>query len=241
MTVRVLFFAYLRDVTGSPAIDLELPAGSRVADAHAAVVARWPALDTQLVRIPIVLDGRVVEAMAPLTDGAELAWLPPVGGGAGDVPPAGLVVAGVTGEPLDLARLIAEVGAPNCGGIASFLGVVRGDDGGRPVVALEYEAYASMAREQVRAVVLEALARWPMARIAVLHRTGRVAVGEPSVAIAVACPHRAEAFDCCRHVIDRVKEAVPVWKREHGPDGAPARWLPGHAWRPADAPPEPRG
>jgi len=232
VTVRVLFFAYLRDVTGTPAIVLALPEGARVSDAHAAVVARWPAMETQLVRIPVVLDGKLADAASPLADGAELAWLPPVGGGAGEAArPPGVVRAELTAEPLDLARLVDEVAAPSCGGIATFLGVVRDQDDGRPVLALAYEAYDRVAREQIAAVAHEALVRWPMARMAVVHRTGMLVVGEASVAIAVACPHRDEAFACCRHLIDRVKEAVPIWKREEGE--AEARWLPGHDWRPA--------
>jgi molybdopterin synthase catalytic subunit len=226
MTVRVLFFAYLRDITKTPALELEVPVGATVRDVWAELARRWPDLEHQLVRIPIVLDGRVVDPDEPVTDGAEVVWLPPVGGGAGE----GMVVrAELTREPLDLARLVSEVSAPSCGGIASFLGIVRAEDEGRPVLALEYDAYDRLAATQIRAVADEALARWPEARIALQHRAGRLVVGEASVAIAVACPHRVEAFACCRHVIDRVKEAVPIWKREETPEGA--RWLPGHDYR----------
>jgi YD repeat-containing protein len=160
-------------------------------------------------------------------------WLPPVGGGS-DGP--GVVRAELTREPLDLARLVSEVSAPSCGGIAAFVGVVRDHDDGRKVVALEYDAYDRLAAEQLAAVAREAQAKWPDARIAVQHRAGRLVVGEASVAIAVACPHRAEAFACCRHVIDRVKEAVPIWKREEGDGGG--RWLEGHPYRPASDPRE---
>ena len=227
MTVRVLWFAYLRDVTKTPAVELSFPDGASVGDAFKEVVRRWPELEQQLFRIPMVLDGKVVDATAPMRDGSELVWLPPVGGGAG----AGAVVrAELTREPLDLLRLVSEVSDPSCGGIASFLGVVRNLDEGRTVVALEYDAYDALALTQLRAVADEALARWPDARIAVQHRAGRLVVGEASVAIAVACPHRAEAFACCRHVIDRVKEAVPIWKREESPEGA--RWLEGHDYKP---------
>jgi len=227
MNVRVLWFAYLRDVTKTPAVELTLPDGSTVGDALREVVGRWPDLEQQLFRIPIVLDGKVVDASAPLREGSELVWLPPVGGGAS----AGAVVrAELTREPLDLARLVSEVSDPSCGGIASFLGVVRNLDEGRNVMALEYDAYDALAMAQLRAVADEALVRWPDARIAVQHRAGRLVVGEASVAIAVACPHRAEAFACCRHVIDRVKEAVPIWKREESPEGA--RWLEGHEYKP---------
>lgn len=229
MTVRVLFFAYLKDVTKTPAVELAVPDGATVRDVWSELSKRWPDLEHQLVRIPIVLDGKVVDVGAPVSEGSEVVWLPPVGGGA----PAGSVVrAELTREPLDLARLVSEVSAPSCGGIASFLGVVRDQDEGRRVVALEYDAYDRLALAQLHAVAEEALGRWPEARIAVQHRAGRLVVGEASVAIAVACPHRAEAFACCRHVIDRIKEAVPIWKREEGETGA--RWLEGHDYRPRE-------
>ena len=229
MNVHVLWFAYLRDVTKTPAVELTLPEGATVGDALRHIVQRWPDLEQQLFRIPMVLDGKVVDQSAPLREGSELVWLPPVGGGS----PGGAVVrAELTREPLDLSRLVSEVSDPSCGGIASFLGVVRNLDEGRNVLALEYDAYDALASSQLRAVADEALARWPDARIAVQHRAGRLVVGEVSVAIAVACPHRAEAFACCRHVIDRVKEAVPIWKREESPEGA--RWLEGHEYKPGN-------
>lgn len=227
MKVRVLFFAYLRDITKTPAVELDVAGGATVRDVWAELSRRWPDLEYQLVRIPIVVDGKVVDADAPVSDGAEVVWLPPVGGGAGG---GEVVRAELTREALDLSRLVSEVSAPSCGGIASFLGVVRDVDEGRNVVALEYDAYDRLAEAQIRAVADEALARWPEARIAVQHRAGRLVVGEASVAIAVASPHREEAFACCRHVIDRVKEAVPIWKREEGEGGA--RWLEGHDYRP---------
>ncbi len=229
MKVRVLFFAYLRDITKTPAVELDVPEGATVRDVWTELSRRWPDLEHQLVRIPIVVDGKVVDADAPVSDGAEVVWLPPVGGGAGS---GEVVRAELTREALDLARLVSEVSAPSCGGIAIFLGVVRDVDEGRKVVALEYDAYDRLAAAQIRAVADEALARWPEARIAVQHRAGRLVVGEASVAIAVASPHREEAFACCRHVIDRVKEAVPIWKREEGEGGS--RWLEGHDYRPVD-------
>jgi YD repeat-containing protein len=227
MNVHILWFAYLRDVTKTPAVELTLPEGATVGDALRHIVERWPDLEQQLFRIPIVLDGKVVDASAPLREGSELVWLPPVGGGSGG---GAVVRAELTRDSLEIARLVSEVSDPTCGGIATFLGVVRDHDAGRRVVALEYDAYDTLAATQLRAVAEEALARWPDARIAVQHRAGRLVVGDASVAIAVATPHRAEAFACCRHVIDRVKEAVPIWKREESPDGA--RWLEGHEYKP---------
>jgi molybdopterin synthase catalytic subunit len=227
MTVTVLWFAYLRDITKTPSVDLALPEGATVRDAWTEVSRRWPDLEHQLVRIPTVLDGKVVSLEEKLRDGSELVWLPPVGGGT----PAGAIVrAELVAAPLDVARLVSEVTAPSCGGIATFLGVVREEDEGRKVTALTYDAYDALAQKQLKSVAEEALARWPDARIAVQHRSGRLVVGEASVAIAVACPHREEAFAACRFVIDRVKEAVPIWKREESVAGA--RWLEGHDYKP---------
>ena len=236
MTIHVLFFAYLRDVTGTPAIELAVPEGATPRAVWRELAARWPELEHQLVRLPIVVDGKVVDLDTTIPPGAEVVWLPPVGGGsggasgAGDAPGPGVVLARLTGEPLDPARLLSAVSDPSCGGIVVFVGEVRAEDEGRPVRALTYDAYAGLARTQIEAVAGEAAGHWPAARIAVEHRTGRLVVGDASVAIAVACPHRAEAFACARFVIDRLKEAVPIWKREEGEAGE--RWLAGYEYRP---------
>ncbi len=229
MTVRVLFFAYLRDFTRTPAADIEVPEGARVKDVERAVLERWPALDGQLVRLPIVLDGKVVDADAAVKDGAEVVWLPPVGGGAPAPSDPGVLRAALVREALDPARLTALVRSPSCGGITTFVGEVRDHDQGRRVTALEYDAYDTLAASQIEAIAQEAAARWPLARIAVEHRAGRLVVGDAAVVVAVACPHRGDAFDCCRFVIDRVKEAVPIWKKELGPDGE--RWIEGTTYR----------
>src|SRR5579884_1656801 len=113
-------------------------------------------------------------------------------------------------------------GARN-GGIVTFVGCVRDFSEGKQVEHLEYEAYEPMALSKLRQVADEAAERWPVQGIAIQHRLGRLEIGDDAVVIAVACPHRAEAFEACRYVIDRIKEVVPIWKKEHGPDGA--LWL----------------
>lgn len=236
MRIQVLFFAYLRDFTGTPQVELEVPDGVTPRAVWKLLAGRWPELEHQLVRLPVVVDGTVVDLDAAIPAGAEVVWLPPVGGGSGgsggpgDGP--GVLLARLTDEPLDPAALLSRVRAPACGGIVVFVGEVRATDEGRAVTALTYDAYGPMAATQIGAVAAEASGQWPDARIALEHRTGRLVVGEASVAIAVACPHRADAFACCRFLIDRLKEAVPIWKREEGEGGE--RWLPGHDFRPAD-------
>ena len=126
----------------------------------------------------------------------------------------------LTSEPIDVPRLIAHVNKPSNGGICTFLGVVRDTAEGRPVLTLGYEAYDSMAVAQMRAIVEEAMQRWDLDDVALSHRTGELQVGEASVAIAVGTPHRAEAFEACRFIIDTLKTRVPIWKKEFFQDGA---------------------
>lgn len=126
----------------------------------------------------------------------------------------------LTSDPIDVSRLIAHVNRPANGGICTFLGVVRDNAEGRPVVKLGYEAYESMAVAQMRSIVEEAAERWSLDAVALSHRTGELQIGEASVAIAVGAPHRAEAFEACRYIIDTLKTRVPIWKKEFFQDGA---------------------
>jgi len=132
----------------------------------------------------------------------------------------------VTCDPVDPAAALARVGAAEDGAAVLFLGVVRNENEGRPVSGMEYEGYAEMAREQLAAIVAEAARRAGSERVAAVHRLGALDVGDVSVAVAVSAPHRAEAFDAARYVIEQVKARLPVWKRERYLDGEP-EWLPG--------------
>ena len=133
---------------------------------------------------------------------------------------------GLSAEALDPAQLEAAVASASCGAVVTFLGTTRASspDDPRPVAALEYEAYPELAVREMEAVAAEARARFGPLEIALVHRTGRVAVGEPSVAVVVAAPHRAAAFDACRYAIDALKARVAVWKREIYADGDGA-WI----------------
>lgn len=126
-------------------------------------------------------------------------------------------------QPLDLESLVAEVGAPERGAVATFLGVVRDHHAGRAVTELEYQAFAPMAEAECGRIVDEAQARWPV-RVALQHRVGLLLIGDAAVAIAVGAGHRAEAFDACRYVIEELKRRVPIWKRERYQDGTEA-WV----------------
>lgn len=130
----------------------------------------------------------------------------------------------LTREPIDYAALTESVRTPRCGGIVLFLGTVRELTGEQITVHLEYDAYAPMAERKLAEIEAEVRRRWPVGGVTMVHRIGRLEVGEVAVAVAVSTPHRAEAFEACRFAIDTVKELVPIWKKEHAPDGV-SEWV----------------
>jgi molybdopterin synthase catalytic subunit len=132
----------------------------------------------------------------------------------------------VTPDPIDPGRLLGDALSPDDGAALLFWGVVRNQNDGRPVRNLEYSAYAEMAEREMRRIAEEARERFGTGAIRVIHRTGKLAIGEASVAIAVASPHRAEAYEASRYVIEQLKQRVPVWKREGYVDGD-TEWVPG--------------
>ena len=138
----------------------------------------------------------------------------------------------VTGEPLDAAAISASVSAPDCGAVTSFVGLVRDRNGGRRVLWLDYEAYEPLARATFARIGAEAADHWPSVRLAIHHRIGRIRIGEASVVIAAASPHRSDAFAACRYAIERVKQIAPIWKHEHFEGGDV--WIEGATADPAD-------
>lgn len=125
---------------------------------------------------------------------------------------------------IDYHALIEQVRRPDCGAVVAFLGTVRELTDGKVTVALDYEAHGSMAEKKMTEIEQETRARWPVGEIVLVHRLGRLEVGEVSVAVAVSCPHRGQAFEACRYAIDRLKESVPIWKKENWNDGT-AEWV----------------
>jgi molybdopterin synthase catalytic subunit len=130
----------------------------------------------------------------------------------------------LTREPIDYAALIEWVRCSHCGAVVVFLGTVRDLTGEQVTTALDYEAYPTMAEKKMAEIEADTRARWPIGEIVMIHRLGRLEVGEVSVGVAVSCPHRAEAFEACRHAIDRLKELVPIWKKENWADGQ-SEWV----------------
>jgi molybdopterin synthase catalytic subunit len=127
-------------------------------------------------------------------------------------------------EPIDFHALTERVRRADCGGVVTFLGTVRDLTDGRVTTALDYEAHGPMAAKKLAEIEADTRARWPVGEIALVHRLGHLDVGDVSVAVAVSCPHRAQAFEACRHAIDRLKEIVPIWKKENWVDGS-TEWV----------------
>jgi molybdopterin synthase catalytic subunit len=130
----------------------------------------------------------------------------------------------LTRDCIDYQSLIESVRRPHCGAVATFMGTVRDITGDQVTVGLDYEAYPEMAEKTMSEIEADTRSRWPIGEIAMIHRLGHLGVGEISVAIAVSCPHRVQAFEACRHAIDRLKELVPIWKKENWGDGK-SEWV----------------
>ncbi|MGH2429512.1 MAG: molybdenum cofactor biosynthesis protein [Candidatus Limnocylindria bacterium] len=213
MRVRARCFASLRELS-LDRCDLDLPDGATVADAWTELVARFPALAPHRDYVRAARNGAYAGWDVPLADDDEVAFLPPVSGGAAPL------IAELSDRPIDVAALEAAVARHAHGAVVTFVGRARDHaDDGRAVTELEYEAYPEMAASVLREIAAEAADRWSCA-VAVVHRTGIVPIGEAAVAIVTASAHRGEAYDANRHVIEAIKERLPIWKRERFADGS---------------------
>jgi len=214
--VRVRLFARYREATGQERLDVDLPEGGTVETAWKAIIARHPDLARYRPYTLFAVGHDYVEPDHPLKPDDELCLFPPVSGGS----PGAHDVFAVVGTSLSPDDIAARVDDPGAGGVVIFSGVVRNQTDGRPVKFLEYEAHAPMAEAKMREIGDAIRARWAgVRRVAMLHRVGRLEIGEASVLIAVSAAHRGDAFEACRYAIDTLKRTVPVWKKEHFEDG----------------------
>jgi MoaE-MoaD fusion protein len=212
--VRVRLFARYREALGRERLEVDLPEEGTVESAWSAVADRHPELAPYRPFTLFAVGQDYVTPDHRLRPDDELCLFPPVSGG------AGADIYRVVTEPLSPEAIAAEVDDPGAGGIVIFSGVVRNETGGRPVKFLEYEAHAPMAEAKMREIGESLRGRWSgVKRVAMLHRIGRLEIGEASVLIAVSAAHRGDAFDACRYAIDTLKRTVPVWKKEHFEDG----------------------
>jgi molybdopterin synthase catalytic subunit len=210
--ITVLYFAVVRERLGLDREQIAPPAGGRVRDLMDALVARHEPLGALRSALRVSVNQAFARDDDPVRDGDEVALIPPVSGGAGSL-------FRVTDQALELDEVVRAVSDEAQGGVVTFTGVVRRHSRGKVIVRLEYEAYAPMA-ERTMAEIGAGIAReWPGTRVAIVHRVGALAVGELAVVIAASAPHRAQAFEACRAAIDRLKESVPIWKKEIAEDG----------------------
>ena len=225
MRIRVLFFGVLRDVVGVREDSLEIPQGGHLEAVFEHYASRFPRLREMSASIVPALNQQFSSLAAPLADGDEVAFLPPVSGGAGLFtheivdPDAGHFFA-LTRDPIDGAALAHRLLRGEDGAFVNFEGVARNNTKGRPTRFLDYECYEPMAVKTM-AEIGGAIARsFAISRIAMVHRLGRIEIGETSVAVVVTAPHRKPAFEAALEGINRLKRLVPVWKKEYFADGA---------------------
>ena len=232
MRVRVIFFGMLKDAAGKSSETIDLPANSSLRDLLAQFEARIPKLKEMLPSLAVAINQQYAGPDAKLNENDEVALLPPVSGGAPDdvnkTPRASIVHL-----PIDTQSILNGLKRGEDGAALVFEGIVRNQTRGRKTLYLDYEAYEEMALQQMESLTTQALQQFPIRDVAIVHRLGRLEIGETSVLIVVVSAHRAAAFDACRWLIDTLKRTVPIWKKEHFEDGAV--WADGEPY-PAEIP-----
>ncbi len=221
MRIRVLFFGLLKDVCGRADDLLELPEGATAGSVFDHYASVFPRLREMASSVVIALNHEFSPVTTPVSDGDEVAFLPPVSGGAYSShieDPAGHLFA-ITRDPLDSRAIEEKILRGFDGAIVTFAGVVRNNTRGRATLRLEYECYEPMAIRKMAEIGREIAAEFQISRIAMLHRLGTLEIGEASVIVVVASPHRGPAFEAALAGINRLKKLVPVWKKEFFEDG----------------------
>jgi molybdopterin synthase catalytic subunit len=215
MRITLLAFGMLRELLGSGAAPLDLPAGATVQDLLERCQVLAPEKDALWSSVAVAVNQEYVRGGHPLAEGDEVALLPPVSGGADDAPYVQIVH-----ERIVPQEIIPPLERPEDGAVTIFDGIVRNHSRGRTTRYLEYEAYEAMALKKMEELAAEAVTRYAVRNVAVVHRLGHLEIGESSVLIAVFSQHRGAAFDACRWLIDTLKQTVPIWKKEFFEDGA---------------------
>ena len=216
MRVTLRHFALIRETIGLKTEEREFAAGETIGELYDRLAADHPRLAPLKRSVMMMANEAYVPADYPLGDGDEIAYIPPVSGGSDD---NGRLFR-ITEDELDPRETERAVADPGAGAIVTFTGVVRDNGRGRPVSALDYEAYAPAAEKMLAQVSDEIDTKWGLNRVAIIHRVGLLPVGEASVVISVSSPHREAAFEAALYAIERLKEIVPIWKKEHYEDGA---------------------
>jgi MoaE-MoaD fusion protein len=240
VNVTVRLFASYREAVGASQVQLPLPEDADGLALWTALLDRYPGLRRLPPPAGYAIDDEYVSGNRSLRGAGEVALIPPVSGGAdadsfdrrgadrgqpttepvASARGRGVVLIELTDAPISTDRVLQAVADPRAGAVVLFLGVVRDNARGRRVDHLIYEAYEALARRELERIAAAVTERWPVTRVAIVHRTGRLGVGEPSVAVAVSSPHRREAFEAGRYMIDTLKQTVPIWKKEVWKGGA---------------------
>jgi molybdopterin synthase catalytic subunit len=228
MRIRVLLFGQLKDICGCGQDELELPAGSGLSEVLAHYSKTRPKFESLVNSIACSVNQEYASSGTVLQEGDEVGLLPPVSGGSGvtgNNPDKKIELlrsehCAILREAIDLSAIRSALTQPKDGAVVFFDGVVRDNSRGRRTLYLDYEAYERMALNEMEKLAQAALERFAVRDVRLVHRLGRLEIGETSVAIAVASAHRAAAFDACRWLIDTLKKTVPIWKKEHFEDGA---------------------
>jgi MoaE-MoaD fusion protein len=226
MKIGVLFFGILKDMVGRSRETVDLPEGARVSELLFYYGRATPQFEAMVSSLAISVNQEYARADRPLCEGDEVGLLPPVSGGSAreSVPDEVRIVR----ERIDAEAVVARLKRPADGAVVIFDGIVRDNTRGRPTLYLDYEAYEAMALKQMEALATEARARFGVRGAAIIHRLGRLKIGETSVLIVVAAANRGVAFEACRWIIDTLKKTVPIWKKEHFADGSV--WADGEAF-----------
>ncbi|MGA2726073.1 MAG: molybdenum cofactor biosynthesis protein MoaE [Bryobacteraceae bacterium] len=225
MRVRILFFGVLKDLVGRPSEEADFPGGADLRAVFDSVAARCPPLREMSRSVVLARNREFADLATKIEDGDEVAFLPPVSGGTEACPGDPLEIAedghyfALTHRPIDARPVIARLLTGAEGAVVAFEGTVRNQTNGRPVLCLDYECYQPMALKIMAKIGREIAGAFPVNRVAMVHRLGRLLIGETSVAVVVTAPHRRAAFEAALEGINRLKKTVPIWKKEHFVDG----------------------
>ncbi|MDA0596092.1 MAG: molybdenum cofactor biosynthesis protein MoaE [Chloroflexi bacterium] len=211
--ISVLFFAVLRERAGTRSVSIPLTKGMTVDDAVIAARQAAPKDPQPGTSVMLALNSEYVKGDQLVNAGDEIALIPPVSGGSGDIK-TDIDWVFITPEKLEEKPLTKFVTTGIDGAVVTFLGVTRDHNEGRNVEYLDYEAYQPMAENKIAEIIVEMRAKWELGKIAIAHRTGRVDIGETSMVVAVGSAHRRPAFESALYFVDRLKEIVPIWKKE---------------------------
>jgi len=230
MRLRLLCFGRLREIL-APEMVFELASPASVADLWQALRAQYPALAPYEGAVAVAVNQSFAAPSTLLSEGDEVALLPPVSGGLDEpVLPICSAHSHLQREPIDTAELLSHSKQDEDGAVCLFDGIVRNHTRGRRTLYLEYDSYPAMALAEMEKLASHALSNFAVRDVLIVHRVGRLEIGESSVLIAVASAHRAAAFDACRWIIDSLKKTVPIWKKEFFSDGA--TWADGDPFPP---------